>query len=71
MSVKTTTIIYTIYGIKCDYCGREENINTLYENSIYNRRMAVRSLGWTLQRYDKVMCSTCRCYNNKKNTIKI
>lgn len=67
MSITTRTIIYTIYEITCDYCGCVERVDTSfhYGRSIFNRRVAVRSLGWTLQRGDKVMCSNCRCHKRK------
>lgn len=64
MSVETRTVIYTIYRITCDYCKRVAVVDNEYDNSIYNRRVAVRSLGWTSQRGDKVMCNNCRCYKN-------
>ena len=67
MAVHTETIIYTIYDITCDYCGCSEVVNTSfgYGRSIYNRRLAVRSLGWALQRNDKVMSSNCRCHGKR------
>ncbi len=69
MAVKTTTIIYTIYKITCDYCGCVEMVDNSrgLGRSIYNRILAVRSLGWALQRGDKVMCRNCRCYNRKRS----
>ena len=69
MGVETRTIIVTNYNITCDYCGRVEQIDNSFDHTIYNRRNAVRSLGWTLQRGDRVMCSTCRCYENIKRRI--
>ena len=68
MSIRTVTITITRYEIKCDYCGMTEYVDTSYKKNVYNRRQAVRSIGWTLQREDKVKCNTCRCY--KKNTYK-
>ena len=64
MSVKSRTIIETIYTITCDYCYRQEilSVEKSYGRGIYNFRTAVRSIGWTLQRNDIVMCNICRCY---------
>lgn len=64
MSVRSRTVIETIYTITCDYCFRQEVliVEKQYGRSIYNYRMAVRSIGWTLQRKDVVMCDICRCH---------
>ena len=62
MAVATRTIIYTIYTISCDYCGRVEYVSTDLEPQIHNREMAVRSLGWYYQRGRKCKCTVCRLY---------
>lgn len=68
MGVHTETIITTYYEIICDYCGKVEEVSNsrYYGGSICNRRNAVRSIGWVLQRNDKVMCSNCSCYQKYK-----
>lgn len=64
MGVKSRTIIYTVYHITCDYCGREDHIDTSHFCRVYNKRDAVRSLGWICQRNDRVMCY--KCFNIKR-----
>lgn len=65
MGVHTRTIIVTYYTIICDYCGKVKQINNSTDK-VLSRREAVRLLGWTMQRGDKVMCSTCRCHHSKR-----
>ena len=64
MPVKSRTIIKTIYTITCDYCFKQKvlSVENSYGCSIYNYRMAVRSIGRTLQRNDVVKSDICRCH---------
>ena len=62
MSARSKTVIITYYTITCDYCGRVAKVDNSYNHNILNSRNAVRSIGWTMQRNDKVKCDICRSH---------
>lgn len=70
MGVRGFTYSYTIYRIRCDYCGKEVKIDTMYTSDIYSSRQAVKYIGWIRQRNNNVMCSNCSCNQEKKDLSK-
>lgn len=67
MGVNTRTIIYTLYTIICDCCGKSTIVDTGDDRFIYNRRQAVRRIGWHFGRDGFIKCPSChRCCRYKK-----
>lgn len=62
MSCCSDTIIYTIYKITCDSCGASISLDTIQYPHLYNRRLAVRSIGWSFGRNGVIKCNKCRTH---------
>lgn len=54
------------YVCICDNCKKMHTVEKDFNNKIYNRAQAVRSIGWSFGEDGKtVMCVACRKFNIK------
>lgn len=67
MGCITETFIFSEYTITCDVCGVKVILDTREHPRVYNRRSAVRSIGWSIGRNEFIKCDKCRSKFNSLN----